>query len=71
VSRRTQQTIPEAYLDLMSLHASVVAMKEILETLTGQRNHANDAVPTWQDLVELGLIQPDQVPKDVGLYRPK
>ena len=45
-----------------SLRGSVDALKQGFEILTGQRkNRANSAV-TWQDLVDLGLIQASQIP---------
>lgn len=61
-----QQSIPEPVAEIRSLHATVLATKEIVETLTGQRGRALDAAVTWGDLVEAGLIQPDQVPTNVG-----
>lgn len=66
MSRRTQQTIPEPYEDVRSLRTAAMANKELTETLAGQRGLPTDAAVTWGDLVRLGLIQPTQVPKDLG-----
>lgn len=45
-----------------SLLASVTALKENMEILTRQRRPVALAAVTWQDLVDLELITPDQVP---------
>jgi len=43
---------------------AVKAMKQSVETLTRQRGLGRkvDAAVTWQDLVDLGLIDPTEVP---------
>jgi len=69
-NKRVQQTIPEPFETLSSLRSTAMATKELVETISGQRGHANDAAVTWADLVNLGLIKADQVPKNVGSYRP-
>lgn len=66
--KRVRQTIPQPGNDLASLRATVVAMKELVEVLSGQRGPANDVAFTWEDAVELGLVQKDQVPANVGKY---
>lgn len=67
---RSQVTIPTPVATLDSLHATAVATKELAETLAGQRGlDQSDAAITWNDLVQLGLIQPDQVPGFRGLPR--
>lgn len=41
-------------------------MKETLEVMNGVRKTGTtkvDAVPTWRQLIDLGLITEDQVPK--------
>jgi hypothetical protein len=72
VSRRhrTQATIPEPYEDVKSLRASVVALKQLVESLAGQRGGPSDVAVTWGNLLELGVIQPEQVPHELGPYRP-
>jgi hypothetical protein len=46
-----------------------MAMKERVEVLSGTRGFNTDAAVTWGDLVELKLIRPDQVPRDLGSHR--
>lgn len=67
--RRPQQTIPDPLTTLVSLQASVAAMKELVESMAGQRGGLDDICVTWQELIDLGLIKEDQVPVDVRLYR--
>lgn len=41
-------------------------MKEALEVMSGVRKSGDrkvDAVPSWQDLVDVGVITADQIPK--------
>lgn len=64
--RRPQATVPQPEANVESLHSSVLALKELAETLAGQRGLNLDACPSWQDLVDIGLIKLNQVPKDVG-----
>ena len=61
---RRQQAIPVPYETPHSLRASLMAAKELIEVLTAQRGDYQDAAVRWSDLVDLGLIKPDQVPKD-------
>lgn len=67
--RRTQATIPEPNENLASLRSVAIATKELVEVLAGQRGRNNSAAVTWGDLVALGLIQQDQVPRDIGTTR--
>jgi hypothetical protein len=46
-----------------------MAMKENVEVMSGTRGFNTDAAVTWADLVELKLIKPEQVPKDLGSHR--
>lgn len=64
--RRAQVTIPEPYENLASLRASLQATKELVELLAGQRGQAYTTAVTWQDLLDVGLIKHEQVPKDLG-----
>lgn len=68
--RRQQVTIPEPYDDVKSLHATAAATKELVEALAGQRGGPSDVAVTWGNLLELGLIKPEQVPHELGPYRP-
>lgn len=41
-------------------------MKETIEVITGARKKGTDqrnAMPTWEQLLELGIITEDQIPK--------
>lgn len=69
--KRPQQTIPDPYATLTSLQATVSAMKELVESMAGQRGGLDDICVTWQELIDLGLIKEDQVPVDVRHYRSK
>ena len=64
--RIPQATIPEPYADVGSLRATAMATKELVETLAGQRGDATDVAVTWGDLIRLGMISRDRVPKDIG-----
>jgi hypothetical protein len=66
--RHTQVTIPEPYEDLASLRASVLALKELVEVLSGQRGQAYDVAITWQDLLDLQMIRKEDIPYDIGTH---
>jgi hypothetical protein len=63
---RPQVTVPEPYEDVQSLRASVMALKELAETLAGQRGAITDVAVTWQDLLDLQLVNMADIPKDIG-----
>jgi hypothetical protein len=63
IQRSTTPAVPEPYENLASLRASVMALKEAVEMLMAQRGTRHDAAVTWADLLQLGLVKPDQVPK--------
>lgn len=55
--------VPAPQADLVSLRQTSEALKETVEMLTLTRgNHLQGAV-TWQDLIDLGLCLPTQVPR--------
>lgn len=56
-------SIPEPQADVLALRASSVALKETVEMLTQQRGNKLNAAVTWQDLLDLGLALPTQVPR--------
>lgn len=59
--------IPQPYATVPSLVATAEALKEAVETLNGQREKTKiNAAVTWDDLVQLGLIGPEQVPRNGG-----
>lgn len=64
--RVAQATIPQPAPDVHSLLATVLALKELVETLAGQRGAPSDAAATWGDLEFAGVVQPEQVPTDLG-----
>lgn len=66
--RRERPTIPEPYAELASLRASVIALKEAVEILSGQRGSPVDAAVTWQDLLNMDAINKADIPKDIGSY---
>lgn len=55
--------IPEPSTNPEALRRSDLALKETIEIMTGQRGNRADATVTWQDLVDLGLIIPAQIPR--------
>ena len=59
-------SIPAPSADPVNLRTCVLALKEVSETLTLQRGSPLDAAVTWQDLIDLGLITPSQVPIKLG-----
>jgi hypothetical protein len=56
-------SIPKPSADLIALSRAGDAMKETIEILTLQRGNKENGAVTWQDLVDLGLIVPTQVPR--------
>jgi hypothetical protein len=56
-------SIPEPSLEPEALRRSDLALKETLEIMTGVRGNRLNSVITWQDLIDLGLALPTQVPK--------
>ena len=55
--------IPVPTDNAVSLKNTVVALKENVEVLTSQRGDRLNAAVTWQDLLDLELVTPLQVPK--------
>lgn len=56
-------SIPSPQADLVALRMSAEALKETVEVLTLQRGDHLNAAVTWQDLINLGLALPTQVPR--------
>lgn len=67
--RKTQMTIEEPYENISSLRQTALSSKELIEVLAGQRGSVLDAAVTWGDLVDLGIIKPEQLPSNVGSGR--
>jgi hypothetical protein len=64
--RRHQAVIPVPYEDLGSLRTAVAALKDLVEDLSGQRGTVGDSAVTFNDLVRLGLIERERIPKQLG-----
>jgi len=54
--------IPDPGQDLASLRNSVYSLKEAVELMTGQRRGSLPPV-TWEDLLRLGLISEQDIPR--------
>lgn len=54
--------IPEPVAEIQSVRSTAAATKEGLEILTNQRGSNLLAAVTWQDLINLGLVTPAQIP---------
>jgi len=66
--RKEQVTIPQPVESIESLFRTVLAMKELVETLAGQRGKPIDIAVTWQDLLDLEWIKNEDVPYDIGTH---
>lgn len=60
--RNKFSSIPEPTSDPRSLQNSVMALKDVVEALTGQRPGTAPPV-TWEDLVRLGVVTQQDVPR--------
>lgn len=54
--------IPDPNLTPESMRDSMITVKQAFEIHSGQRGKRLDAAVTWQDLVDLGLIEASRVP---------
>jgi hypothetical protein len=55
--------IPDPLASMNSVQSTAAALKEGFEILTRQRGSKMLAAVTWEDLVRLGLVTPDKVPR--------
>jgi len=55
--------IPEPVAEINSVRDTTAALKETIEVLTQQRGTRSFSAVTWEDLLALGLITPDQIPR--------
>lgn len=55
--------IPDPFTDLGSVQNTAAALKEGFEILTKQRGRKMYSAVTWEDLLNLGLITADKIPK--------
>jgi hypothetical protein len=67
---KLQISIPEPNADVASLLLTCKALKEAVETLSGQRGSPADVAVRFGDLIENGVLQPEQLPRELGPYRP-
>lgn len=56
-------SIPDSSTDPEALRKTDLFLKETLEIMTGVRGNRAHSVVTWQDLLDLGLIVPEQIPR--------
>jgi hypothetical protein len=56
-------SIPEPQAEVLALRSTAAALKETVETLTLQRGSKLNGAVTWQDLIDLGVALPTQVPR--------
>jgi hypothetical protein len=65
VPKKRLPGIPDPARSIDGMFETVTTMKQAVETLAGQRrgSRAESAV-TWQDLVDLGLIEALQIPNE-------
>lgn len=64
--RRIQKSIPVPTQNPASLQATAMATKELVEDLAGLRGTPGDSAVTFNDLVRLGLIERERIPKQLG-----
>lgn len=55
--------IPDPVAEINSVRDTAAALKETSEILTQQRGNRNLSAVTWQDLLDLGLVTPLQLPR--------
>lgn len=70
LQRMRYRAIPEPTMDIRSIHNTVMALKEVVETVTLQRNNSNPPV-FWGDLVRLGLAKKADFKTPQQLEEPK
>lgn len=65
MARGDYSSIPEPQASIPSHHEAILALKEAVEVITRQRRREQIALSavTWNDLVALGVIERDQIPK--------
>lgn len=63
VKKNNYPAIPEPTPDLKALNATCNALKEVVEILLGQRRNTGSAAVTYDRLVELQVITPQDVPR--------
>jgi len=57
--------IPDPSRSVDGMFETVTTMKQVMETMAGQRRGSRpQSAVTWQDLVDLGLIEELQIPSE-------
>ena len=64
--RRDQVTVPDPVATIPSLLVTVLALKELVEELAGQRGSPTQAAVTYQALIDLQMLNQADVPRDLG-----
>jgi hypothetical protein len=65
VPKKRLPGIPDPARSVDGMFETVTTMKQAVETLAGQRRGSrSESAVTWQDLVDLGLIEALQIPND-------
>jgi len=65
VARKRLPGIPDPSRTTEGMFETVVTMKQAVETLAGQRRGSRgESAVTWNDLVDLGLIEALQIPNE-------
>ena len=63
--RKRLPGIPDPSRSAEGMFDTVTTMKQAVETLAGQRiGSRGESAVTWNDLVDLGLIEALQIPRD-------
>lgn len=55
-------SIPEPQKNINSMFETILALKQQVEILSGQKGPRAARAPSYQELVDMGLIQSDQIP---------
>lgn len=55
--------IPQPVQSVEGMFEAVLALKHAVEILSGQTGPVTSRSPSWQELVDIGLIQADQIPR--------
>lgn len=58
-------SIPDPRMDIESIYETVAALKRVVEVHARLRGETSvlAGAPTFQDLIDMGVITPDQVPR--------
>ena len=54
--------IPDPQPSVDSMYETIIALKQTVEVLSQQRQPKANGCPSWQDLVDLGIITATDIP---------